>query len=152
MAQPDNATQFQDVLLAPGSSLLEKAIGWVSLFVAAAFVAFDVFILMAMLRGKGQLWGLLALLALFAVLACFFAMVGYRLVRARPNAVGSILSPAVWFACVGVFGVLALLFIAGAIAKRDFAFAQGAAAAALLALLSFGAASHFRGQQRHGRP
>lgn len=144
MANHDKPTQLQDALLSPGRRHMEKAIGWVSVLVAVVLAAFDLFILMGIVRGKGNSLGVLALLVCSTALTYFFATVGYRLVRARPNTVGSIASPAAWFTCFAFFGVFTLLFIAGAIAKRDLALAQGAVLSALLALLAFGAASHFR--------
>jgi hypothetical protein len=131
----DKSTQLQDALLAPGSRSAETAIGWISAVVAAALATFDVFTLTAIVRGSGNLAGLWTVLTVSAALTYFFATVGYRLVRARPNKVGSIASSAIWFICFAVFGILTLLFIAVAVAKRDFAVAQGATLSALLALL-----------------
>ncbi len=144
MIHHDRSTQLQDALLAHGSRRMEKAIGCVSVLVAAALAAFNLFILTAIVRGEGRLLFLWALLSFSTAVTYFLATVGYRLLRARPNPVGSIASPAAWFTCFAFFGVLTLLFIAGAIAKRDLALAQGAAMSALLALLAYGAASHFR--------
>ena len=144
MIHHDRSTQLQDALLAHGSRRMEKAIGCVSVLVAAALAAFNLFILTAIVRGESKLLFLWALLSFSTAVTYFFATVGYRLLRARPNSVGSIASPAAWFTCFAFFGVLTLLFIAGAIARRDLALAQGAAMSALLALLAYGAASHFR--------
>jgi hypothetical protein len=123
---------------------MAEAIGWVSVAIAGALAAFDAFLVAPLVRGSASPFVLLGLIAFSTGLTYFFAAVGYRLVRARPNAVGSIANPAVWFTCFVCFAILALLFLAGAIAKSDFAFAQCAAVAALLALLAFGAATHFR--------
>lgn len=145
MAHRDNSTQLKDTLLATAPRYMEKAIGWVSVLVAASLGAFGLFILFAaIVRGKTNLLGLWVLLPVPAILFYFFASVGYRLLRAKPNAVGSIASPAVWLTCTVFFGVLTLAFIAVAITKQVFAGAQGAALSALFALLSYGAASHFR--------
>ena len=143
MVHRNESTQLQDALLAPGGRLMEKVIGYVSAIFAAVLCALDLFILTAIVLGAGKLLALWALLAFSTPLTYFLATVGYRLMRARPNSVGSIASPAAWLTCFALFSALTLIFIVGAIAQRDLALAQGAAMSALLALLAFGAASHF---------
>ncbi len=96
------------------------------------------------MRGTGKLIGLGALLVCAATLTCFFATVGRRLILNRPNTFGSIASPFTWFMCFSIFGLMTLVFIASAIIQRDMGPAQGAALSALLALLAYGTASHFR--------
>ena len=136
--------QLQDTLLTPGPRYFEKPIGYVCVLVAAALAAFDTFLLLTMVRGQGKLLGLAVVLVCSTPLIYFFATVGRRLILNRPNTFGSIASPAAWFTCFAVFLFLTLLFIATAILKRDVGLAQGATMSALLALLAFGAASHFR--------
>ena len=57
---------------------------------------------------------------------------------------GSIASPAIWFTCFGLLVALSLVFVVAAVVEQEFLFAQGAALSGLLALLAFGAGSHFR--------
>ena len=148
MTHNNQPNPLQDTLLMPGPRYFERAVGWVCVLIAAGLAAFEIFLLRALFSGNGKLWGILALLFFSTALIYFFATVGRRLILNRPNTFDSIASPVVWFTCFGVFGFLTLLFIAFAIAKRDFALAQGATFSALLALLSFGAASHFRHRRK----
>ena len=143
MSDRERLTPIQEVLLAPGDRLFEKAVGWASALIAALLTAFDVFLVAPIVSGRLKEPGLWALLASSVALTYFFASVGYRLIRARPNSVGSIASPANWFTCFGLLVALSLTFVVAAIVKRDLLFAQGAALSGLLALLAFGAASHF---------
>ncbi len=144
MALDPQSNQLQDNLLSRGSRTLEKIVGCAAILAAAAFVAFDLFILIEVLRFSGRFWVLLAILAVSLGPTYFFSVIGYRLLRNRPNSAGRLAGPTVWFTCFGFFVLLALGFTAGAIAQRSFESAQGAALAGLFALLSFGAASSSR--------
>ena len=144
MTQNDQPNPLQDTLLMPGTRSFERAVGWVCVLIVAGLAVFEIFLLQALFRGNGKLWGILALLAFSTALIYFFATVGRRLILNRPNSFGSLASPTVWFTCFGVFGLFTLVTVAVAIAKRDFASAQAATSSALLALLAFGAALHFR--------
>lgn len=149
MVHNNLSDQLQDALLTPGPRYFEKSIGYGCVLIATALAAFDIVLLLTLIRGKGNPMGLGALMACTAILLYFFATVGRRLILNRPNTFGSIATPTVWLACFAVFGALTLLFITLAIAKRDLGLAQGATMSALLALLAFGAASHFR-RRKHG--
>ena len=144
MSDHDHSTPIQEVLLAPSGRHLEKAVGWVSALIAALLAAFDLFLVAPIALGRFKELGLWALLAFSVALTYFFASVGYRLIRERPNSVGSVASPATWFTCFGLLAALSLAFVVAAVVEREFLFAQGAALSGLLALLAFGAASHFR--------
>ena len=144
MSDRDHSNPVQEALLAPGGRHFEKAVGWVSALVAAALAAFDLFLAVPIATGRFKELGLWALLAFSVALTYFFASVGYRLIREGPNSVGSIASPATWLTCFGLLVALSLAFVAAAVIEREFLFAQGAALSGLLALLAFGAASHFR--------
>ena len=111
---------------------------------AAALATFGAFLLLTIVRGNGKPLGLAALLVCTTALFYFFAMVGRRLILNRPNTFGSVASPATWFTCFAVFGVLTLLLVADAFSKQDMGLFRTATGSALLTLLAFGAASHFR--------
>ena len=125
------------------AKVLREVDRMVDVSIAALLTAFDVFLVAPIVSGRLKEPGLWALLASSVALTYFFASVGYRLIRARPNSVGSIASLATWFTCFGLLVALSLTFVVAAIVKRDLLFAQGAALSGLLALLAFGAASHF---------
>ena len=144
MSHRDHSTPVQEALLAQSSRHFEHAIGWISALIALLLAAFDLFLAAPIVSGRYKELGLWGLLALSVVITYFFASVGYRLIRSKPNSVGSIASPTAWFTCFGLFLVLSIAFVLAAIFKRDFQFAQGAALSGLLALLAFGAGSHFR--------
>jgi hypothetical protein len=143
----ENSTPIPEVLLAPGGRPFEKAVGWASALTAALLTAFDLFLVAPIASGRSNEPGLWALLAFSVALTYFFASVGYRLIRARPNSVGSVASPATWSTCFGLLVVSSLTFVVAAVVKRELLFAQGAALSGLLALLAFGAAFHFRRKQ-----
>ena len=144
MSDHHHSTPIQEALLAPSGRHLKKSVGWVSALIAAILAAFDLFLVVPIVGGRFKQPGLWALLALSVALTYFFASVGYRLIQDKPNSVGSIASPATWFTCFGLFVALSLAFVLAAVVQRDLLFAQGAAVSGLLALLAFGAASHFR--------
>jgi hypothetical protein len=142
-----DSNSFQQFLLAPSGRHFEKGVGCVSALIAAVLAAFDVFLLVPMSTGNFKNFGLFSLLVISLALTYFFASVGYRLIRNRPNLVGSVAAPALWFACFLIFAALSIAFVSSAVLKHDFNFAQGAALSGLLALLAFGAGSHFRGRR-----
>ena len=144
MSDRDHSSPLQRTLLASSGRHLEKAVGWVSALIAAFLAAFDLLLMLPIAFGTSKELGLWALLAFSVALTYFFASVGYRLIRKKPNSVGSIASPVTWLTCFGLFVALWLAFVVAAVVKKDVFLAQGAALAGLLALLAFGAASHVR--------
>lgn len=144
MSHRDHSSPVPEALLAQNSRHLELAIGWISALIALLLAAFDLFLATPIVSGRFKELGLWGLLALSVVITYFFASVGYRLIRAKPNSVDSVASSTTWFTCFGLFLALSLASALAAIFKQDFQFAQGAALSGLLALFSFGAGSHFR--------
>lgn len=144
MLPNDLTSQLQDTLLKPVPRDFQKPIGHVCMLLAAALAAFGAFLFLTMIQGNGKPLGLLGLTVFSAALAYFFAVVGRRLILNRPNTFGSVASPTAWFTCFAFFGVFTLLLVADAIAKQDVGLARTATGSALLTLLAFGAASHFR--------
>ena len=144
MKQPQHPNPLRELLLVEAGRPFEKLIGWASAAVACSLLALAIFFLAAIVRGSSQHLGLWSLLAFTGAVAYFFATIAYRLLSQQPNEVGSVASPAMWLWCLAFFASLTAFFIFCAVAFRSFSMAQGAALSGLLALLSFGAAQHFR--------
>lgn len=150
MKRTETPRQFRDALLMPAPRLVERLVGFASALVAVSLTAFAAFILVAIARGRGWPAALWSTFAVTVAVLHFFTTVAYRLLRNKPHRSGSMTSPAAWFACFAVFGLLTAALVVCAVVFRDFSFAQGATLSGLLALLSFGAATHFR-QRRQRR-
>ena len=137
-------TRTEELLL---QSVGERMESWVGIVCGAIGIALGSLVLwlavVALTRGRPPV-GVCVVMAVVGALTYFFTSVGYRLVRRIPNRYGSILSPRAW-------SVLTVVFFGGgaiggyfSIITEDYRHLDGVACAMLLALLSFGAASHFR--------
>ena len=137
-------TRTEELLLQPVGERMER---WVGIVCGAIGIALGSLVLwlavVALTRGRPPI-GVWVVMAVVGALAYFFTAVGYRLVRRIPNRYGSILSPRAW-------SVLTVVFFGGgaiggylSIIAKDYRHLDGVASAMLTALLSFGAASHFR--------
>jgi len=138
-------TRTERLLLQPAGERMERWVGIVSSAIGIALGSLLLwFAVVVLTRGLVAPVGAWVFMAVVGALTYFFTSAGYRLVRRIPNRYGSILSPRAW-------SVLAVVFLGGgaigcylSIIAKDYRHLDGVASAMLLALLSFGAASHFR--------
>ena len=86
--------------------------------------------------------------AVLLVLTTFFVLAGHRLVFGHPNRHGSLFAPWVWFAISAVLLAGTMFFGVVAFKQPSIESAQGILSSLLLALLSYGAGSHFRRKAR----
>ena len=102
------------------NAIFAKVIGGVMLWFGVAFVLLLVWASykIVLLDRAPDYWAF-ALLGVFALLATFCSLVGWRLFLNQPNRYGSILSPVGWRILAGVFGVLGIgLFIVPVVLLR----------------------------------
>ena len=141
---PPAKSRTEELLLRPAGKPLERLIGVVCLCIGVALSALTVWLLAAASdRGPLPLVAWLFLL-LFVSLAVLFLNLGYRLALNRANEFGSLLSPRFFAGFAFLCLVLAAYGVALAIVNRDYLLGQGIVCALLLALLSYGAACHFK--------
>jgi hypothetical protein len=139
---------LQDKLLQPVSKWEARAVGVACLLASVLLGAFTLWGTFMTITRNPTALALWLLLSLSAALALLFGTAGYRLVASRPNRTGSVLPPVVW-------AVLALVFLAHAIAglvfslvSQELQHVEAIIILLLLALLSYGAWSHFAGRRR----
>lgn len=142
-------TPAERALLRATSSWLERVIGVIALIVGL-FLAVVTFTLgrTSFNRAQTPSVGIYVLLGVVLVLILFFAIAGLRLLLQTPNRFGSLFSPWVWFAISATLLLLVVVFIVVGVKQATLNTAQGAISGLLLALLSYGAGSHFRRKAR----
>lgn len=94
------------------NAIFAKVIGGVMLWIGVAFFALFAWAsYKIMVLNRAPDYWAFVLLGVFALLATFCSLVGWRLFLNQPNRFGSILSPLGWRILGGVFGVLATAFV-----------------------------------------
>jgi len=99
------------------AGVLSKVIGGVMLWIGVAFIFLFVWAAykLAQLDHVADFWAFV-LLGVFALIATFSSLVGWRMFLNRPNRYGSILSPLGWRVLAGVFGVSGVGVLAASVA------------------------------------
>jgi magnesium-transporting ATPase (P-type) len=109
-------------------------------FLLAMFLVWTLSWVLYNSNGSRGLWLFLATVFL---LVWFFSLVAYRLLRDRTNVYGSVLPPKAWYIIAILFCVAGIAFVVLAISTRESAPLGGSLCSWLLALLAYGAGSHF---------
>lgn len=146
--QVEPESPAEKFLLQPVGPRMLRLVAVVCLLIGLALAFVFVWFLIAMF-GRGAITiGPIVFLAVVAGLSGLMLSVGYRLSAARPNRYGSLLAPAVWILLALVFLFLGVSALVLSIVSRDYRHLDVVAGTALFALLSYGAASHFRRKAR----
>lgn len=143
-----NQTPTEQVLLRPSPSWLDRVVGLIAMAIALLLVAVIYALGHALLQRPALSVGAVVAFAVLLLLTALFALSGHRLVFREPNRYGSLFAPWVWFSISATLLAAALLGGVMAIRHPSAEVAQGILSSLLLALLSYGAGSHFRRKAR----
>ena len=141
-------TSAEKALLQPASSWLERVVGLVAMAVALLLALATYALGRALLERPAPSVGVVILFGVLFILTVLFVLAGHRLVFGQPNRHGSLFAPWVWFAISGTLLATTLFLGVVAFKRPTVESAQGILSALLLALLSYGAGSHFRRKAR----
>jgi hypothetical protein len=150
---PTEKTQSttERLLLQPAGRLLEQLVGIASCILGALLFAATCFLLQTVFTNKSSpSFTAYAVLLVVGALATLLLTAGFRLLLARPNKVGSLFAPSLWFILSAVMLCLAVLITFTIRTETFGAGAQASTSALLFALLSYGAGMHFRKQRKSG--
>jgi hypothetical protein len=120
------------------NAVLAKIIGGVLLWIGVAFLGLFVWALhKVVIIGRPLDTFAFVMLGVFAVLATFCALVGWRLFLNRPNRFGSILGPFGWRVLGTMFGVMAAAaFVHSVVLLRNGESSEGVLVTAVTTLVS----------------
>jgi hypothetical protein len=141
-------TPVEKTLLQPASTWLERAVGLVAMAVALLLALATYALGRALLERPITSIGVVILFGVLVVLTVLFVLAGHRLVFGQPNRHGSLFAPWVWFAISATLLITTLFVGVVALKQPSVESAQGVLSSLLLALLSYGAGSHFRRKAR----
>ena len=143
MASIPHRTRTEEFLLQPIRDGVLRGVGLVCGLIGLVLVAslcYFEYLVLTLPPRPSRAW---VIMAVFGALAAFFLTLGYRFGMRRPNRYGSAFSPRAWVLLCGIFVVLAVTVSWLSIRAGDYQHLDSLAAAWWLALLSYGAASHF---------
>ena len=142
-----NESSAETILLRENPRTAERAVGAVCASVGVLLALFTWTLVHGPFFNKPS-GGIYILVSVSVALTCLFSVAGVRLLLGKRNRYGSLFAPWVWFTISGSMVSAAAAFAVLSASAPTFAAAQGIASALFLALLAYGAGSHFRAKVR----